>query len=190
MKITIQDLANIVNKKMEDLLELNSDKRFKELSERRIRDYISKDLLHKGFKDGKFTYYDQSHIDKLLMLRQLQEEGIQERTLHKYSIDSNSKIEKQELNDKENILSVLDSIKNRSNNINKNSSMVYSPSLASASLVSNSCNLINLDGYKVKTKKEYIITENIALSVVEGFITQEEQDRALENLKNLFKNKL
>lgn len=189
MKITIQELANLVNNKMKDFFENNDDGRIKELSERRIRDYISKDLLHKGFKDGKYTYYDQSHVDKLLTLRQLQDEGIQERTLQKlnYSSSISSNVNIEESNEeKENLLSVLSSIQSR----NKSDSL---PKIDNLNFLTKSASLMsalnNQRTYEVKTKKEYVISENISLIVSENNITKEEQENALKSIKEIF-NKL
>lgn len=183
MKITIEHLAKIVNDKMKLLSDNSEDGRIKELSERRIRDYISKNLLHKGNKEGKYTYYDQSHIDKLIMLRQLQDEGIQERTLQK--MNSTTSINNTEVDeDKENILSVLSSINNRSS-----LNIMTASSASDLSQINRNLNVSNLAKYEVKTKKEYTITENVSISI-SGNIKQEEQKKALENLIELFKNKL
>jgi len=184
MKITIEDLAKIVNDKMKLFSDNNEDGRIKELSERRIRDYISKNLLHKGHKEGKYTYYDQSHIDKLIMLRQLQDEGIQERTLQKMNYTTS--INHTEIDeDKENILSVLSSINNRS----PLNTMTASSAISDLSKVNRNLNVSNLSKYEVKNKREYTITENVSISI-SGNINQEEQKKALENLIELFKNKL
>ncbi len=190
MKITIEELASIVNNECKKNINLSVDGRVKELSERRIRDYISKNLLHKGFKDGKYTYYDQSHIDKLIMLRQLQDEGIQEKTLQKLnsSIDKTNIFENDinrtnETKEKENLISVLSSIQNR-NNITAG---------VSCGVSLNNVKNLNLKEanlkYEIKNKKEYVISENISL-FVEGNINKEQQDEALKNLIELFKNKL
>ena len=82
MKLTIEDLANEVNKNLSNLK--SDDKRFSNsLSVRRIRDYISKGMLDKPFKDGKNIFFTELHVQKLIALREVQSEGISEENIKK-----------------------------------------------------------------------------------------------------------
>lgn len=82
MKLTIEDLANEVNKSLSDLK--SEDKRFSNnLSPRRIRDYISKGMLDKPFKDGRNIFFTELHVQKLIALREVQSEGISEENIKK-----------------------------------------------------------------------------------------------------------
>jgi DNA-binding transcriptional MerR regulator len=82
MKLSIEELADKVN---QDLVNLKSeDKRLSNnLSVRRIRDYISKGLLDKPFKDGKNIYFTELHYDKLIVLRTSQYDGLSDVTVKK-----------------------------------------------------------------------------------------------------------
>lgn len=65
---------------------LSTDKRYSsEISERRIKDYISKGLLDKPYKDGKTALFGQDHLNKLLIIRDLQSDGLTEQNIKKLS---------------------------------------------------------------------------------------------------------
>lgn len=89
MKLTIEELAGKVNEQLSNLL--SKDKRFSShVSARRIRDYISKGVLDKPFKDGKNIYFTELHYKKLIALREIQSEGISEENLKKFiSLETN-----------------------------------------------------------------------------------------------------
>ena len=83
MKLTIEELANKVNEQLSNLS--SEDKRFSaNVSVRRIRDYVSKGVLDKPFKDGKNIYFTELHYQKLIALREIQSEGISEDNLKKF----------------------------------------------------------------------------------------------------------
>lgn len=119
-KMTLEELVDEVNKAMASDEEKSTDKRFKEVTERRARDYISKGILSKSFKEGRNAYYGKEHYDELLKYRQLQKEGLSERNLQSilktesittsqnYQNENKSYVEKNEL--KENAQSVLNSL--------------------------------------------------------------------------------
>jgi DNA-binding transcriptional MerR regulator len=54
-----------------------------EVSPRRIRDYVSKGLLDKPFKEGKNIFFNENHLEKLIALRQFQSDGLSDQYLHK-----------------------------------------------------------------------------------------------------------
>ena len=127
MKLTIEQLAEKVNK---DLSTLSSeDKRFSNnLSVRRIRDYMTKGVLEKPFKDGKNTYFTERHYQKLIALREVQSEGISEVSVKKIMSYENKEIENNSL--KNNAFATINEIINfkESNSLNM---------IASASVSSN-----------------------------------------------------
>jgi DNA-binding transcriptional MerR regulator len=86
-QLTIQELAQIVNEQLKNTIQnQDNDARQSEVvSERRIRDYITKGLLDKPFGSGPKKWYTQVHVDKLLALRQLQKEGLSDQYLKKLS---------------------------------------------------------------------------------------------------------
>lgn len=79
--MTLKELIDEANKKLEELNDgsLVKDKRVKsELTERRVRAYINSGSLHKPFRtDGKI-WYDETHLNKLLAMRMLLNEGVSE----------------------------------------------------------------------------------------------------------------
>ncbi len=78
----IQELANKVNsllKKEENLLLSIKDSRISvEITERRIRDYMSKGLLEKPLQDGGKKWFNDQHVEQLKAIRTLQLQGISE----------------------------------------------------------------------------------------------------------------
>lgn len=86
--MTIEELAKKVNELLKETsknsLQENTDKRYSnELSVRRIRDYLSKGLLDKPFKNGKTALFGQQHLNKLIALRELQSDGLSEQYIKK-----------------------------------------------------------------------------------------------------------
>ncbi len=82
MKLTIEELAEKVNEQLSNLS--STDKRFSNnVSVRRIRDYMSKGVLDKPFKDGKNVFFTELHYQKLIALREVQSEGISEESVKK-----------------------------------------------------------------------------------------------------------
>ncbi len=82
IEYNIQELADKVNEllKKEDKLRLSiKDSRINlELSERRIRDYMTKGLLEKPLQDGSKKWFNDKHVDQLFSIRKLQIQGISE----------------------------------------------------------------------------------------------------------------
>lgn len=75
----IEDLADKVNDILEKEENQTTDKRIsKKISTRRIRDYISKGLIEKPYKNGKNIYFGLTHVENLVALRKIQNSGISE----------------------------------------------------------------------------------------------------------------
>lgn len=90
-KLTITELTQKVNEELKNNVsaDTSTDARYSsELSERRIRDYISKGILDKPFGQGRDKWYGQMHVNKLLALRQLQSDGLSDQSLKKLSYTS------------------------------------------------------------------------------------------------------
>lgn len=87
MRMTLKDLVEEVNQRLEGFEALKTeDSRIKSvLSERRVRSYISNGLLHKPIRIGGEIYYDESHLEKLLAIRGLQNSGMSENTIKSMS---------------------------------------------------------------------------------------------------------
>jgi DNA-binding transcriptional MerR regulator len=82
--MNIEQLADEANAFLSQNQISGQDKRYStEVSARRIRDYISKGLLDKPFKEGKNIFFNENHLEKLIALRQFQSDGLSEQYLHK-----------------------------------------------------------------------------------------------------------
>lgn len=82
MKLNIDELASKVNDIISKDLESKSDlikdgRQSNVLSARRIRDYMTKGLIHKPF-GTKEKWFDESHVNALVALRKLQHNGLSE----------------------------------------------------------------------------------------------------------------
>lgn len=89
-QMSIEELAEEANKVILLNPSVISDKRISDtISVRRIRDYISKGMMDKPYKDGRNTYYVQRHLDQLLTLREYQNDGLSESYIQKLSTSSN-----------------------------------------------------------------------------------------------------
>lgn len=118
MKLNIEELANKVNEIINE--ELNSKqehirdaRQSSVLSTRRIRDYMTKGLLHKP-QGTKEKWFDETHVSALVSLRMLQHNGLSEQ----YILSSSSKENFQEensLEQKNEALNFLNSIQTNSN---------------------------------------------------------------------------
>lgn len=90
MKLTIQELADIVNEQLKDEVEFKKDSRQSSVvSERRIRDYMTKGMLSKPYGDGKNKWFDEKHVEQLVALRLLQMRGLSDQ----YIVDNAGVIE-------------------------------------------------------------------------------------------------
>jgi len=88
-QMSIEELAEEANKVISKKTSISSDKRMSDtISVRRIRDYISKKMMDKPYKEGRNTYYVQLHLDQLLTLREFQSEGLTESYIQKLSTPS------------------------------------------------------------------------------------------------------
>jgi DNA-binding transcriptional MerR regulator len=113
-KFTLEELAEKVNN---DLKNNSLDNRIsKSLSQRRIRDYISKNVIDKGIRDGKNVYYTVTHYEQLIAVRNLQNAGYNDKMLSSISVESNVvKGDSDKLkNYKNDALDIINSIKDKS----------------------------------------------------------------------------
>lgn len=85
-KLTMAELTNKVNEKLKDHVSTGTDARYSStLSERRVKDYITKGILDKPFGAGKEKWFGELHVNKLFALRQLQSDGLSDQYLKKLS---------------------------------------------------------------------------------------------------------
>jgi hypothetical protein len=153
-KLNIEELTNEINKISSN--EVYQDKRLNsKLSSRRIQDFISKDILQEGIREGRKKYFNDDHIDRLIKVRELQKEGLNDNQIVNFF---NPKINKNSLTD------ILKSIEKREYNANEE-------------LVGNSTNNIK----KMEEIPKYY-TENILYksSLSEEFIIGKNKDIILK----------
>lgn len=126
-KYNINDLVNQVNLKIKDLPELKevSDSRVSDLiSERKVRDLLSKNLISRGVKDGKSIYFDDLHVDQIIEYKKLQAKGLSEKVMKSYS---NSVIEENDFNKgaMQEIDNILNGMSDCKRNISAQSNQVF-----------------------------------------------------------------
>lgn len=82
MKMNLKQLIEKTNEKLKELdeqLPKSEDSRIKDtISERRVRSYINNKVLHKPFRADGEIWYDESHLDRLVAIRSLQNTGMSE----------------------------------------------------------------------------------------------------------------
>lgn len=191
--MNIEKLAEKANKLLaERSLGKSEDKRASDsVSVRRIRDYISKGLLEKPIKIGKIADYNESHLNQLVSLRELQKDGLSESSIKKLSVPIENTVE---LTLKDSAKNVLNEIKN--NLIQNNSFSALANVSGQSSLRATSSLLINnfykdksltdLSLPKTKEFKEYPLnTEGTLFLKIENNVTIKDKDKAIELIKNI-----
>lgn len=137
MKLTIEELAEKINEELSSLS--SNDKRFSNsLSVRRIRDYMSKGVLDKPFKDGKNIYFTELHYQKLIALREVQSEGISEVSVKKMMSYENEIKNIEEPSLKNKAFETINEIMNFKNATSLNAMASASGFAGSNSMLSNS----------------------------------------------------
>lgn len=136
MKLNIEELADKVNELIDKELNnkqgtIKDARQSSVLSTRRIRDYMTKGLLHKP-NGTKEKWFDESHVNALVSIRLLQHNGLSEQYIMSSSLKEN--IENEQQNDALNFLSSLSSLSAQTNNTNY---FRNNPIMASSSLSEN-----------------------------------------------------
>ncbi len=88
---TIEELVKIVNEKLNSNKDntIYSDGRVSnEITIRKVRDLLSKDLINNPVKDGRQNYFDDSHVEQILNIKKFQKEGVTEKLLRNISSTS------------------------------------------------------------------------------------------------------
>jgi DNA-binding transcriptional MerR regulator len=71
-RYTAEELVNIVNSKISFMgLAYNDSRTSKELTERRLRDYVYKGLVSPPLRDGRNSFFNDKHIEEVLQARVL-----------------------------------------------------------------------------------------------------------------------
>jgi hypothetical protein len=190
MKVQITEFVEIANQKIkEEILTKSSDSRLAEsLTERRIRDYATKDVMDKPIKEGRNAYYTEKHLEQVLDIRKLQVSGISDKfmaTQYSSSLKQASPEEASSIISNCNFKLALN-----------NNSMAMSGATSFDSLSSNKPkpsidDLIN----DIKAKKNDNFNKDIYKQMEEEFTKQNDISHqvlssSLEKSKIAFKNKL
>ena len=77
----IDDLVDKVNSLL--AIDKKDDARINKLSIRRVRDYMTKNMISKPIKKGKEVFFTDEHLNQLLMLRHFQNYGVSEKLIKK-----------------------------------------------------------------------------------------------------------
>lgn len=200
-KYNINDLVNQVNLKIKDLQELKevSDSRVSDLiSERKVRDLLSKNLISRGVKDGKSIYFDDLHVDQIIEYKKLQAKGLSEKVMKSYS---NSVIEENDFNKgaMQEIDNILNGMSDCKRNISAQSNQVFKAQSSAIQpqglLQSNSLIDSLLDSTKeyrtsiksgIKSYTEYALDESgsITLKLENGYKVKNASE-ILEKIKQI-----
>lgn len=90
-KLNMAELTQVVNEELKkNSSEVTDARMSSELSERRVRDYITKGLLDKPFGQGRDKWFGMEHVNKLVALRKLQSDGLSDQQLKKFSTSSSA----------------------------------------------------------------------------------------------------
>lgn len=87
-KYTINQLVEQVNIRLKNEQDFTNkqDNRISDIiTERKVRDMLSKNMISKGQKEGKFVYFDDLHVDQILEIKKLQVQGLNEKFLRSYT---------------------------------------------------------------------------------------------------------
>lgn len=120
-RYSIEELADEVNKRLKETNVDTSitDGRVSNLvTTRKIRDLMTKELIGKPFKDGRNNYFDDSHVEQIIHVKELQKEGASEKLIKglgtsRYEYLESNSVEP-ESNLQTNALNALAAIQNRS----------------------------------------------------------------------------
>lgn len=189
MKVDIEELCKVANERLKQMSQSNLDGRYtSELSVSRVRDYISKKLLDKPLKEGIKAYYTEHHLEQLLSLRQLQNDGLSDKYLKKIS-DATTVSNDKQLQDE--AMSLIASITNTTTNTNLFGSS--NTSLTRKSLLQNvydNCvkeNTIDVSGYNIsRTWQEFQLDKEgkVILKIEQG-TTIKEKEVIMQKIKSI-----
>lgn len=195
----IDDLVNKVNSLLD--VDNKEDARINKLSIRRVRDYMTKNMISKPIKKGKEVFFTDEHLNQLLMLRHFQNYGVSEKLIKK-EID---------IEDNQLLTNYVATIKSDSNKIinesvsenidEANSAMLFLNSFNSYSSTKpqqyetkllNSNKLLNstndnqiLRTVIVKKVKKIIIDSNIEIIVEDREYTDKEKEDILNKIRRV-----
>lgn len=204
---TIQELVEAANKEIKmNPSDYNSqDGRYSsELTVRRVRDYISKGILEKADKkNGKFDIYEEKHLNKLLDIRKLQQQGFGDRTItsslnNLYSYNNNllgasnnnlcQEVDLSSDTSKNKALNIIEELKNDSNK--KETPLLDTQSTNRTLRTQQNPKVFS---YNLNTKnsssifEEHEITNDIKLSIKDG--AKYEINEVMTKIENILKNK-
>ena len=188
MKMNLKELVEAVNKELFSH-EYNDQRISTELTERRIRDYITKGIMDQGFKEGRNTYYNEEHLKQLIEIRKLQAKGISDKLLVNFSTsyaETNSLVD----NNEDDLNSLLSGIEGRGMRSFEPQNLVAAASLSTKSGLYGSTASMIKEKFEVDSYEEYPLNKdkNIFLKIKSGTIP-EDIDSSIEKAKKILTNK-
>lgn len=197
-KMNLTELTNLLNESIDD--NESSDSRVSSnVSERRVRDYISKGIVDQGIKEGRNTYYTNEHLQQLIEVRKLQSGGLSDKAIKNisvsyYSNTDNLDTTETNINSSEQDLdSLLNSIEEKSqSNLrsfdNDSLSLQAMPiaAVSKSNLYGATSSLIEEETIKPIEFEEYSLSENseIVLKFQKGFKIKD-KNTLLKNIKHI-----
>lgn len=189
MKVDIEELCKVANERLKQMSQSNLDGRYtSELSVSRVRDYISKKLLDKPLKEGIKAYYTEHHLEQLLSLRQLQNDGLSDKYLKKIS-DTTTVSNDKQLQDE--AMSLIANITNTTTNTNlfgsSNTSLTRKSLLQNVYDNSVKENTIDVSGYNIsRTWQEFQLDKEgkVILKIEQGS-TIKEKEVIMQKIKSI-----
>lgn len=199
--MTIEELVDAANAVLNNSIKSGDDARIRsELSIRRARDYLTKGLIDKPFKEGRNTYYNQHHLEQLITLRELQMQGLSESYIQSNANNSRSNINRQELNQsndyysinseenqlRENALKLLSTIKPDNNSLFMSASASASPTISTSIYRKESAPVLANVMIQSKTWIEYQLdTEGKVFLKLDPNDLSTDKEEMLKRFKNI-----
>lgn len=168
------------------------------LTPRRIRDYISKNIISKGIQDGKGKYYNSSHLEELIVVRQLQVDRLSDSDIKDYliltrnsntknqslSINTNIPLKKLGISDQDALNELIFDLKNKSPSGLPNK--IEGISMKSSIYINNQQEnpLLSEKKYQSEKWNEYIMDENFTLKIKDSY-NYSNIDQLIDGIKNL-----
>jgi DNA-binding transcriptional MerR regulator len=182
MKMKLKELVDAVNSEL-STQEYKDQRISSALTERRIRDYITKGILDQGIREGRNTYYNKEHLKQLIEIRKLQSKGVSDKLLVNFSTSYQDQNENQE--SEQDLGDILSNIENRNVGTVHDTYILRSKS----ALYSSTSSMIK-ENFEVNSYEEYPIDKekNIFLKIRIGTKIND-IDSSIEKAKKILNNK-
>lgn len=188
IKMNLEQLTEALNEEIKKINNSTDSRVSKLVSSRRIRDYITKNIIEQGIKEGRNTFYTEEHLKQLIEVRKLQIEGMSDKLISSLSQNYSSERLKESENKCE-LNSLLNDIEKRSNNSfrslsnidnQKSNSLINTPK---SQIYGQSFNIIKEN----KKESNYIEYKEYPLSQNNEIVLKIQKNFSIEDKKNILK---